>query len=80
MLYNMLNGVQNVYNFLEFCLQNKCRDLPSVSVPLGSVKDRIPVWLLFMQPQWGVTAMCPTSAFAAVDIQELLVRLVSVTF
>ena len=32
--------------------------------------------LLFMQPQWGVTAVYLMSAFATVDIQELLVRLV----
>ena len=42
--------------------------------------DKTLLLLLFMQPQWGVTAMCLMSAFAAVDIQELLVRLVSVTF
>ena len=35
--------------------------------------------LLFMQPQWGVTAVCLMNAFAAVDIQELLVRLVTVS-
>ena len=35
--------------------------------------------LLFIQPQLGVTAVCLMSAFAAVDIQELLVKLVTVS-
>ena len=43
-------------------------------------QNRVILFLsLFMQPQWGVTAVCLMNAFAAVDIQELLVRLVTVS-
>ena len=81
MLYNK-EAVHALIKFKMYTIfwSSVCRtsagNLPSICVPL---KDRMgkPFLLLFMQPQWGVTAVCLMSAFAAVDIQELLVRLVN---